>query len=76
MVPLCRDQGVGLIPWSPIARGRLARPAGTQTHRTADDSFGTVLYGSTEDADAKVINAVVEVAARLGRLWRRSRWHG
>src|SRR6185295_2280326 len=45
MVPLCRDQGVGMIPWSPLARGRLARGVDqTGTKRSATDQFGQTLY--------------------------------
>jgi 1-deoxyxylulose-5-phosphate synthase len=63
MIPLCLDQGVGLIPWSPIARGRLARPAGASTARTETDAYGRMLYERTEAADAQV-NAVVQAIAR------------
>lgn len=66
MIPLCADQGVGLIPWSPLARGRLARPVGTQTSRSETDNFGKVLYGATEEADDKVINAVAGLAEKHG----------
>jgi 1-deoxyxylulose-5-phosphate synthase len=63
MIPLCLDQGVGLMPWSPMARGRLARPAGAQTKRSESDIVGKSLFGATEDADKKVIDAVEKVAA-------------
>jgi 1-deoxyxylulose-5-phosphate synthase len=63
MNPLCRDQGVGVIPWSPLARGRLARPpdAGA-TKRSQTDRFGPVLYGATVDADRRVLEALDRVA--------------
>lgn len=67
MIPLCLDQGVGLIPWSPIARGKLARPAGAQTARTEKDNFMKVLFAKTEAADARVIDAVQALATELGR---------
>ena len=67
MIPLCLDQGVGLIPWSPIARGRLARPAGTETERTAQDAYGKFLFARTEAADGAVIAAVQALAAELDR---------
>ena len=67
MVPLCLDQGVGLIPWSPIARGRLARPAGAETARTERDAYGRFLFDRTAKADALVIAAVQDLAATLGR---------
>ena len=66
MIPLCSDQGVGLMPWSPLARGRLARPRGTETARTETDAFAQVLYRATEEADAQVIDAVEAVAAARG----------
>ena len=67
MIPLCVDQGVGLIPWSPIARGKLARPAGVQTDRTAKDQYMKFLFDKTEAADAQVIGAVQALATTLGR---------
>lgn len=67
MIPLCLDQGVGLIPWSPIARGKLARPAGAATARTETDKYMAFLFQHTEAADARVIGAVQALAAELGR---------
>ena len=65
MIPLCRDQGVGLIPWSPLARGRLARrPDAAGTRRSETDRFGRSLYASMADADGRVLGAVDELAAR------------
>src|ERR1700738_1065554 len=59
MVPLCRDQGVGLIPWSPLARGYLARaPAARGTKRSETDRFGKTLYSSMAEADQRVIARV------------------
>ena len=67
MLPLCRAEGIGVIPWSPQARGRLARPwkAG-QTERTRSDTFGLVLYQASEEADRAVVERVGEVAAGRG----------
>jgi 1-deoxyxylulose-5-phosphate synthase len=62
MAPLCRDQGVGMIPWSPLARGRLARAPEEKTARTETDQFGKRLYGPMEQADARVLGALNEVA--------------
>jgi aryl-alcohol dehydrogenase-like predicted oxidoreductase len=63
MVPLCRDQGVGLIPWSPLARGRLARaPEAEGTKRSETDRFGKTLYSSMAEADRRVTAAVDELA--------------
>jgi 1-deoxyxylulose-5-phosphate synthase len=68
MIPLCRDQGVGLIPWSPLARGFLAgnRSATKQdeTARSRSDDFAHSLYYN--EGDFRVVDAVVEVAGRLG----------
>jgi len=61
MVPLCLDQGVGLLPWSPLARGRLARPWGEATGRSETDAYANRLY---DDSERAVVDAVAEVAAR------------
>ena len=59
MVPLCRDQGVGLIPWSPLARGHLARgPEAKETKRSETDRFGKTLYSAMAEADQRVIAAL------------------
>jgi aryl-alcohol dehydrogenase-like predicted oxidoreductase len=65
MLPLCADQGVGLIPWSPMARGRLTRPWDTHTVRTETDAYGKTLYNATQEADRLVVEAVQRVAQRL-----------
>ncbi len=67
MVPLCRDQGVGLIPWSPLARGHLARPPGAQgTRRSETDAFGRSLYGTIAEADRRVLAEVDRLAGARG----------
>lgn len=66
MVPLCEEEGVGQIPWSPLARGLLARGDGAETVRQKTDWLGPKLYGDTQTADARVIEAVASVAARHG----------
>ena len=66
MLPLCRVEGIGVMPWSPLARGRLTRDWDTQTARTETDDFGRTLYSQTGDADRRVVEAVAAVAARLG----------
>jgi aryl-alcohol dehydrogenase-like predicted oxidoreductase len=63
MLPLCRDQGIGVIPWSPLARGRLARPWDEVTARSQSDEFGRILY---DEADRPIIDGVGEIAARRG----------
>jgi 1-deoxyxylulose-5-phosphate synthase len=66
MLPLCRDQGIAVIPWSPLARGRLTRPWDQSTARLETDDFGRTLYANTGDADRKVAEAVGEVAQARG----------
>lgn len=66
MIPLCRDQGVGLMPWSPLARGRLTRPVGEQTRRSEDDAYGKTLFSATEAADNVVIREVENIARTRG----------
>jgi 1-deoxyxylulose-5-phosphate synthase len=67
MLPLCRNQGVGVIPWSPLARGRLARGAdGDATKRSESDRFGRLLYKRTEEADRAIIDSVGAIAAKRG----------
>jgi aryl-alcohol dehydrogenase-like predicted oxidoreductase len=63
MLPLCQDQGIGVIPWSPLARGRLTRPWDTSTARTQSDGFGGSLY---KDEDAAIVAKVLEIAERRG----------
>ncbi|MFU7528431.1 aldo/keto reductase [Qipengyuania sp. ASV99] len=62
MLPLCAAEGVGVIPWSPLARGRLARPLGEETVRSQTDGVGKMLYQG-DDADDAVIRALEQVAA-------------
>ena len=66
MLPLCLDQGVGVIPWSPLARGRLARPWGQHTPRIASDKFGAGLFAHTEDNDRLVADALGAQATQRG----------
>ena len=63
MFPLCADEGVGVIPWSPLARGLLTREWGTTTARSETDAFGKTLYA---DSDKAVVDAVGEVASARG----------
>lgn len=71
MIPLCVDQGVGVIPWSPLARGLLARPRPPErtvttgvTARAQSDRYSPQLYGFPGDWD--VVGAVEQVAAKRG----------
>jgi len=67
MLPLCRSEGIGVIPWSPQARGRLTRPSDSEdTERLSLDKNIPRLYGSTCEADAHVIDRVGEIAAEKG----------
>ncbi|MBK4995021.1 aldo/keto reductase [Pseudomonas sp. S37] len=66
MIPLCLDQGVGLMPWSPMARGRLTRPHGQQTERTRTDLSGQSFYENTEAEDGRVIDVVEQIAGERG----------
>jgi aryl-alcohol dehydrogenase-like predicted oxidoreductase len=68
MLALCQDEGVGVIPWSPLARGRLTRGWQSEepTKRTETDEFGKKLYSATEDADRKVVERVGEIAEARG----------
>jgi aryl-alcohol dehydrogenase-like predicted oxidoreductase len=67
MLPLCRAEGIGVIPWSPLARGRLTRAWDVASARSETDEFGRSLYANTADADRQVVEALASVAARLGR---------
>jgi aryl-alcohol dehydrogenase-like predicted oxidoreductase len=67
MIPLCQDQQVGVIPWSPLARGLLTGNRGkerNETERARTDAFGKSLYGAESDFD--IANRVSEVAAGRG----------
>lgn len=66
MLPLCAAEGVGVIPWSPLARGRLARAAGEQTVRSKSDGVGKALYKDDDAADRAVIEAVGRIAEARG----------
>jgi aryl-alcohol dehydrogenase-like predicted oxidoreductase len=63
MLPLCIEEGVAVIPWSPLARGRLTRPWDEKTERSENDQFGEMLYARTAEADHAVVDMVGAVAA-------------
>jgi aryl-alcohol dehydrogenase-like predicted oxidoreductase len=65
MLPLCADEGVGTIVWSPLARGRLARPWNEPTARSTADAFADMLY-TNADSDRATVEAVATVAAAQG----------
>lgn len=66
MLPLCADAGIGVIPWSPLARGRLTRDWNETTERQNSDGVGNTLYDKTADADRRVIEAVAKIAEARG----------
>lgn len=66
MLPFCEDQKIGVIPWSPLARGRLARDWDDKTNRSETDEFGKTLYKQAEDADRKIVEKVAEIAKGHG----------
>jgi aryl-alcohol dehydrogenase (NADP+) len=63
MLPLCEDLGVGVIPWSPLARGRLTRPWDASTKRLETDEFGRNLY---QETDKDIVQAVLDIAESRG----------
>lgn len=66
MMPLCEAEGVAVIPWSPLARGRLTRHWTEKTNRTETDEFGKTLYTAAENSDRKIVERVGEIAAKRG----------
>ncbi|MCP2622753.1 aldo/keto reductase [Mycolicibacterium smegmatis] len=66
MLPLCADEGVSTIVYSPLARGRLARPWGQQTARSAAEPYVEMLFQGTEDSDRRIVEAVADVARERG----------
>jgi aryl-alcohol dehydrogenase-like predicted oxidoreductase len=66
MIPLCIDQKVGLIPWSPLAKGRLTREPGTQTNRSNYDVFGARFFSLENQSDLEIIRRVGNIAEKRG----------
>jgi aryl-alcohol dehydrogenase-like predicted oxidoreductase len=66
MLPLCAAEGIGVIPWSPLARGRLTRAWDETTERGRTDEFGKTLYRANVESDQRVVERVAEVASRRG----------
>lgn len=66
MLPLCLSEGIGVIPWSPLARGRLTRDWGAATSRSETDEFGRTLYNDVVESDKKVIESVAKIAQERG----------
>jgi 1-deoxyxylulose-5-phosphate synthase len=66
MLPFCLDQGIAVMPWSPLARGRLTRGWNESSNRIETDEFGKTLYNDFPDSDRLVTEAVGKVAAARG----------
>lgn len=67
MIGLCQSEGIAVIPWSPLARGRLTRPWQSETtKRVETDFFGNRMYSATEDADRKVVDALGQLSEQRG----------
>jgi aryl-alcohol dehydrogenase-like predicted oxidoreductase len=66
MHPLCIDEKVGVLPWSPLARGRLTRDWDAETERTGKDLFGATLYSSNDDSNRAIVDAVAAIAGERG----------
>ena len=63
MLPLCAEEGLGVLPWSPLARGRLTRPCDAETERSRTDEFGKTLYGT---ANREIVERVAKIADDRG----------
>jgi aryl-alcohol dehydrogenase-like predicted oxidoreductase len=66
MHPYCLETGVGVLPWSPLARGKLTRDWDAATTRSESDQFGQSMYRQAEESDRRVVAAVASVAADRG----------
>lgn len=76
MLPFCKSEGIGIVPWSPLARGRLTRPWGTRTLRAENDAKGDAVYVEGEAATKAIVETVEQIAterdlpmARIGLSW-------
>jgi 1-deoxyxylulose-5-phosphate synthase len=66
MLPLCAAEGIGVVPWSPLARGRLTRAWDETTARMQTDEVGKTLYTAMTEADRRTVDRVGEIAERRG----------
>jgi hypothetical protein len=66
MIPLCIDQGVAVLPWSPLARGMLTRDWNEKTARSETDMFSAYLYRATAENDRQIVEVVAEIAKKRG----------
>ena len=77
MMGLCREEGIGVIPWSPLARGRLTRAWQSETtKRSETDRFGNTMYSRTEEDDERVVDRLGEIAEKRGVPRAQVRWRG
>ena len=66
MMPLCIAERIAVVPWSPLARGRLTRAWDTETARTRTDEYGNKMYAATVEGDRKIVEQVAAIAAARG----------
>jgi aryl-alcohol dehydrogenase-like predicted oxidoreductase len=66
MLPLCKEEKMGVVPWSPLAGGILTRDWGTSTHRSRIDPISRNLYAGTGDLDRKIFERLLDVAEKRG----------
>jgi aryl-alcohol dehydrogenase-like predicted oxidoreductase len=66
MIPLCRADGIGVIPWSPLGGGKLTRPWGTRTDRARTDKFNRSMYDEVFAGDQPIVAAVAAIADKRG----------
>lgn len=66
MYPLCLERNIAVLPWSPLARGKLTRPWGETTARSVSDNFAKTLYDATDEADGKIAERVSKIAEDHG----------
>ena len=66
MMRLCEEEKIAVIPWSPLARGKLAREWDATTNRSEKDDIQRTLYGDTEEADKQVVRTVARIASERG----------
>ena len=66
MIPLCIDQGVAVIPWSPLGRGMLTRSWNEKTERSETDQISRLIYDATAEQNHKIVEAVAQVSSDRG----------
>ncbi|MBR1580868.1 MAG: aldo/keto reductase, partial [Selenomonadaceae bacterium] len=67
IIPLCKDRGMAIVPWSPLAGGRCAHPWGTKTARNSIDEVSPMVWSATDDVDKVVVDNLEQVAKAHGR---------